>query len=336
LVKKWTAAFPGNLGYPIIAEGRVFVLSGGINGGNGAELFALDQASGKQLWHAFIDTMYQWAALTYGDGRLYCLGNGGGLTAYAPDTGKILWSKQMPGQRFFTAPPTFLDGNLYVGGSGNSGTLYAVRAANGKVLWTQSVANGDASAPAVSGGYVYVGYAGNQVSSFRAATGAMRWHYSMGLSGGGGKSTVLSPNSLYTRDFFGNLVLNLKTGLKVRTHLSTVAPAVYSGTLVSVTNKLLHAANEADGAEIWTFTLNKSIVTAPLVVNGYVIVGSGGGSLFAVRRLDGGILWRGDVGFPILGPDEQNVSQPITGLAAGDGLILVPAGKNLIAYVSGK
>ena len=31
-------------------------------------------------------------------------------------------------------------------------------------------------------------------------------------------------------------------------------------------------------------------------------------------------------------PDEQNVSQPLTGLAAGQGLLVVPAGNVLRAY----
>ena len=42
----------------------------------------------------------------------------------------------------------------------------------------------------------------------------------------------------------------------------------------------------------------------------------------------------GDVGAGIPRPDEQNVSQPLTGLGAGQGLLVVPAGNRLAAYGS--
>jgi hypothetical protein len=37
-------------------------------------------------------------------------------------------------------------------------------------------------------------------------------------------------------------------------------------------------------------------------------------------------------GSPISGPDEQNVAQPLTGLGAGSGVLVVPAGDVLTAY----
>jgi hypothetical protein len=38
------------------------------------------------------------------------------------------------------------------------------------------------------------------------------------------------------------------------------------------------------------------------------------------------------VGAGVSGPDEQNVSQPLAGLGAGQGLLVVPAGNLLAAY----
>ena len=336
LVKKWTATFPGQLGYPIIAEGKIFVLSAGINDGNGAELYALDAATGNQLWKAFIESPYKWAGLTYGDGRLFALGGGGEISSFDPATGRVWWAKLLTGQYSFTSAPTFSGKALYIGGSGSGGTLYSLKAFNGKVLWKQNVANGDNSSPCVGGGHVYVGYAGNQVYSFRTTTGDLRWRYSTGISGGGGKTTVLSALGLYTRDSGGKLILSPKTGLAIGTHKSTVAPAIFGGTMVGVTNRLLSGTNEADGKLLWTFDADKNIVTAPIIVNGYVFAGSSSGKLYAIRRLTGGAVWSEDLGTSLFGPDEQNVSQPLTGLSAGDGLIVIPAGKTLIAYESGK
>ncbi len=39
-----------------------------------------------------------------------------------------------------------------------------------------------------------------------------------------------------------------------------------------------------------------------------------------------------NVGASIPGPDEQNVSQPLTGLGAANGVLIVPAGTQISAY----
>jgi outer membrane protein assembly factor BamB len=82
----------------------------------------------------------------------------------------------------------------------------------------------------------------------------------------------------------------------------------------------------------WTFEGDGQISTAPIVVNGYVYVGSQTGQLWALNGATGQSVWSTDVGAPINGPDEHNVSQPLTGLGAGGGLVVVPATDLLVAY----
>lgn len=64
----------------------------------------------------------------------------------------------------------------------------------------------------------------------------------------------------------------------------------------------------------------------------YVCIGSSSGMLYAVERASGHAVWSDDVGASIMPPDEQNVSQPLTGLAAASGLLVVPASNLLVAY----
>jgi outer membrane protein assembly factor BamB len=64
----------------------------------------------------------------------------------------------------------------------------------------------------------------------------------------------------------------------------------------------------------------------------HVFVGSTTGKLYALNLLDGSVDWSTNVGSSIPGPDEQNMSQPLTGLGAGQGLLVVPAGSVLAAY----
>jgi hypothetical protein len=54
--------------------------------------------------------------------------------------------------------------------------------------------------------------------------------------------------------------------------------------------------------------------------------------LYGLDLRRGRVVWSTNVGAPILGTDEQNVSQPHTGLGAGQGLLVVPAGTRLVAY----
>jgi hypothetical protein len=54
--------------------------------------------------------------------------------------------------------------------------------------------------------------------------------------------------------------------------------------------------------------------------------------LYALQRRSGAVVWSTNVGSSIPAPDEQNVSKPSTGPAAGEGLIVLPADNLLIAY----
>jgi outer membrane protein assembly factor BamB len=65
-----------------------------------------------------------------------------------------------------------------------------------------------------------------------------------------------------------------------------------------------------------------------------VFVGSSSGMLYGLDLRRGQVVWTTDVGAGIPRPDEQNVSQPLTGLGAGQGLLVVPAGNRLAAYGS--
>jgi hypothetical protein len=65
-------------------------------------------------------------------------------------------------------------------------------------------------------------------------------------------------------------------------------------------------------------------------VNGYVYIASSSGKLFAVEENTGTNVWAGTVGAPVIRPNE--ISGPLTGLGAGEGLIVVPATNLVVAY----
>ena len=69
-------------------------------------------------------------------------------------------------------------------------------------------------------------------------------------------------------------------------------------------------------------------LTSPIIVGQAVIIGSSSGQIYALDAATGTQLWTANAGAAIYA-GSGNV---ISGLAAGDGLLVVPAGNTLSAY----
>jgi outer membrane protein assembly factor BamB len=338
--RRWKVTLPGPVSYPLIAGGYVYVTVGNTSN-YGTQLYALRQSDGSVAWSTPISGTYFWSNAAYDAGRVFVVNTDGLLRAFAGDTGALAWAMQLPGQYSFSSAPTASNGVVYVGGAGSGGTLYAVDESNGGVLATQPVMNGDDSSPALSGSAVFVSYACNQAYGFATPSLDPLWHYSTSCEGGGGKTTVYANGQVYTRDFFGNLVLDAATGNLIRSWApqgspTPPAPAVDSSTIYSLSGGSLTAQAVSDGSVSWTFGGDGQLDTAPLVLatsgGEFVVEGSSSGRLYALRASTGAVAWQTDVGSAIAAPDEQNVSQPLTGLGAGQGMLVVPAGSTVSAY----
>ncbi|MFG3529108.1 PQQ-binding-like beta-propeller repeat protein [Streptomyces sp. NPDC047917] len=336
LSQKWSRDLGGNVSYPVVAGGRVFATAASPDG-YGTVLHAIDAATGEDAW-APVDLggTYWWSALAYGGGRLYAQSDDGVLTAFNPATGAKIWTTTLTPQYSFTSPPTFAGGVVYTGGAGSGGTLYAVDAADGSVLWTQPVENGDNSSPAVTADGVYVSYACEQTYAFDPKSGDPIWRHRTDCSGGGGRTPVLADGGVWIRDAgMPSTVLGTTDG-QVRGSYEasgrSPAPAFDGRQGYFVDEGVLQERHSRTLDTRWKFEGDGRISTAPIVVNGYVYVGSATGRLWALNGATGQSVWSTDVGAPINEPDEQNVSQPLTGLGAGGGLVVVPATHLLVAY----
>jgi outer membrane protein assembly factor BamB len=342
LTRRWSHTFSSSISYPLIAGGKVFVTVRNVSE-YGTTLYALDEATGTTAWSRPIPGTYYWSNAAYEAGRVFVVNFDGVLQAFSATDGSTIWARQLPGQYAFSSAPVVSNGVIYLGGAGSGGTLYAVSSVTGNVLWTRSVENGDESSPALSSTSVFVSYAGPQVYAFNRSNGAPIWHYDSGFEGGGGKTPVLASGigfpaggRLYTRDFGGSYVFNALSGAIVDTFGSVTAPAFANGTGLFLYNGALEARDTAAGSLLWSFTGDGELSSAPIVVKNqagtYVYEGSSTGMLYALDISNGSVAWSAQVGAGIPSPDEQNVSQPLTGLAAGEGLLVVPAGNVLVAY----
>src|SRR4029078_3620365 len=80
----------------------------------------------------------------------------------------------------------------------------------------------------------------------------------------------------------------------------------------------LRARDVDTNAVLWSFAGDGQLQSALLGVNNYVYAGSASGKLYAVNAATGQQVWVTQAGASIPYVDEHNVSQPVTGFAAGE------------------
>lgn len=337
----WSVTLNGTVSYPLVAGGMVFVTTAkppvvGLSP-YGTSLYALNKQTGAIIWGPVaISGTYFWSGHAYDHGKLFVINYDGKLSSFDAVTGAAGWSVQLPGQSSFTSPPTAVNGIVYVGGAGSGGTLYAVDESNGNVLWTSSVWNGDHSSPAVSGDGIFVSYP-CQVYKFDPLTGASLWHYNGSCTGGGGKTAAYANGQLYVRDMNSTppgQVFNAATGVLTGTFTgtsTTTIPAFTTQTEFLQSSGTLQGIDLATHNVLWSFTGDGGLVSAPVVINQTVIVGSASGNVYAVDAVTGLQIWSGNAGAAISAPDEQNATT-LTGFGAGEGYLVVPAGAVLSAW----
>ena len=332
----WSVTLNGAISYPLIAGGLVFVTTNSSGqGGYGTSLYALDEKTGNIVWGPkYISGTYYWSGHAYDHGKIFVVNFDGLLRSFNAATGVAGWSTQLPGQYAFSSSPTAVNGIVYVGGAGSGGTLYAVDESTGNVLWTAGVANGDKSSPAVSSDGVFVTYP-CQAYKFSPLTGASLWHYEGGCSGGGGRTAAYANGLLYVRDFTSNpsgIIFDAVSGAATGNFTATPIPAFTTQAGFFLSSGTLTGVNLSTSGILWSFVGDGLLVSAPIIVNSTVVIGSSTGNVYAIDAASGSQIWTGNAGSAIAAPDEQNVSQPLTGLGAGDGYLIVPAGSVLTAW----
>jgi outer membrane protein assembly factor BamB len=330
LTRKWSVGGSG-ISYPLIAGGRVYVTLLLAQTGNRAQLLALDGATGAIVWGPVDLGATAWANAAYDGGRVIAVNEAGLLSAYDGAAGTKLWSVQLGGSFAYSSPPTAAGGIVYV--AGNS-ALAAIDETNGNFVWSANVSFALDSSPVVSDTAVYVSYVCDAYA-FTPPTGALLWHHNSGCSGAGGLTAVLYGDSLYARNpvAYNNTILAASTGSPLGTFSASPIPAFDRGLGFLVGGSGIVAQDLASGAWTWTFAdSDGSALTAPIVVDGRVYVGSTGGTLFALDAVTGQELWSDSLGASVPYPDEFNAATPLTGLGAANGLLIVPTKTALIAY----
>ncbi len=329
----WSVNLGGAPSYAIIAAGKVFVTVG-VSGNS--QLVALDQATGATAWGPI--SIAGPANAAYDGGIVFVLsstsGGPGLLQAFDAASGALKWSVLLTGQYSFSSAPTAANGLVFTGGAGVGGTLYAVNAANGAIAWTQPVANGDSSTPAVTADGVYVTYP-CETYDFRPETGALLWNNYTGCSGGGGATPVVANSVIYAPNGFGSysgMTFNAETGTLLGSYAADNPPAIGPQIGYFLQSGTLRGITLDNSTILWSFAGDGMLVTSPIGVNQYVIVGSSSGRLYALDGTTGAQVWTVNLGAALPAGAGWGSRMPFSGLAAGDGLLVVPAGNTLTAF----
>ncbi len=342
-VQRWQTSLPALTSYPLIANGKVYVTVGD-NNSVARALYALDQQDGHVVWSETFSNLFPWSAPAYDEGHIFVAANASGdglILAFDAATGAPLWTAQLPGLiggGGSSSPPTAANGVVYT--STGDGTLYALDELTGNVIATNSVFGGAFSSPALSADSVFVSYECDQTYRFAQQTLAPLWVYAPGCGNGRGATSVYSNGQVFIRnDSTGNLVLDATTGTVIRSWApppgAIPAPAPDPSTLFLLYLQL-KAEDRATGAIKWTFSGDGHLSSAPIVIaNGQgelVIEGSSSGQLYALDASSGSPVWTAQLPQGIPSPNEHTLAQPLTGLAAGQGLLVVPTGNTLTAF----
>jgi outer membrane protein assembly factor BamB len=329
----WSVDLGGQPSYALIADGKVYVtVKVGIGSATGSQLIALDQATGQTVWGP-IQLPEGWAFPAYDGGKVFVItsyGIGPGtLQSYNAETGTLDWTTTFAQGIAFETGPTAANGFVYlVGGSGGS-IPFGVDEGSGSIVWRQFALSGTGSTPAVTPQGVYIATACS-TDGFAPMTGVSLFADNGACSGGGGTTAVVANNVLYSLlgDLGNGIYVNATTGAQLGTFTADVVPAVNSSTGFFLQSGTLNARSLSDYSTMWSFRGDGGLVTSPIIVNQAVIVGSSSGQLYALDATTGAQLWTTNVG----GPISAGNGNVISALAAGDGLLLVPAGNMLSAF----
>ena len=193
----WSSGPPSIAGWqPVVVGDRVFVVRQTAFGGgaNDAPIFALDLATGAQLWRRDLPTFPgDWTTHVLGarNGLVFAARSGNSSTAWArlfaldAATGNTVWTGTQINAGAYDSCVFADNGDLIVAGVQN---IWRIRASDGGTVWTalRQAPAGEPCGPALFGNAVYVvdlDFAGQVLKRYDATTGAYQYE-SPALPGG--------------------------------------------------------------------------------------------------------------------------------------------------------
>ena len=347
LAPRWTIDTGGTVMAPLIVAGLV-VATYERTDGSGVWMSAYDVRNGTRRWGP-VDVGGQWPLIqAYDNGRLFAITPDGMARAFDVTNGAPKWARMLAGvQRQdqnglwaafdFWDPPITAGGAVVIDGRGDGSTLFALSEADGTLAWR--LFGNYPNAPAAVGSDIYLNddepvY----VAKVGATTGQQLWA-TPGAVGGPVVPPSVADGVMYSQRTLQGY--DTSTGAPIRSLPNAcLSPSEAGGRFFTIDCQLFNgvyssAVNAYDahtGAQLWSFSGDGKLVTAPMIVGGEVYVASLTGRLYWIDAATG--QHSGFVQLP--GPLQLTF---VSGeywrtVAAGQGMIVVPVGTRLAAYSS--
>lgn len=293
----WQASVGRGVGHffsnltPEFAYGKLFVAS------RDGEVRALDPATGQALWRVSLregKSARLSGGIVAAYNQLFIGSENGQVLALNAETGELNWRVEVSGE---VLAPVATDSNLIIAHT-SRGILVALDSRTGEQKWTISTEvpsltlRGD-SRPVTASGGVFWGTANGRLAAAVIERGQLIWQQPIGLPQGATEidrlvdvdaAPLIIGANLYAIGFNGQLTaIDLRSGSAVwkRNYSSTQDMATDGRRLFLVTDKdHLVAVDARSGTELWQNNLlQHRLLTAPRLVNGYVVVGDSQGYL---------------------------------------------------------
>lgn len=255
LDERWTADLSNRVQFARPAAGASAIFAGNL----GADLVALDQSDGAEVWRQARAGALSDSSAVLVDGTLY-VGSGGGDLYALDESGTIDWTYSTDSA--LTSSPAIEEDEGVVVVGANDGTVHGVDAGDGSEKWTTDVGEAVYADVAAANGVAVVNTRDGLVQALNVADGSNAW--------------------------------TLDTG----TELGSSSPAISGGTVYVGASDLL-ALNAGSGAEEWRSGLFGGTAGSNPAVDpdrDIVYVGSADGDLYAFNTTNGSLEWQTTVG----------------------------------------
>lgn len=211
--------------------------------------------------------------------------------------------------------------------TGNGGTV-AFDGATGETKWI-SPYGGERASPAVTSEGLYMIPSSCGAKALSPLTGKDLWTAT--ICGDNSADIATRDGIVYARYFgSGPHMIDATTGKQVGSVSSQRSPAITDTSVITLYSGALSSTSIANGSQEWTFMGDGELVSAPIVVNSTVFVGSSSGKVYALDSTTGAQQWFGSIA-AMSAPDQWN-GRLLPGPTAGEGLLVVTGGNTVAAW----
>lgn len=336
----WSKALRGSLSYPLMADGKIFVLAlpWDSNGDSRLRLHALDAVTGADAWQspAVLSSFHRAGQFALEGQRLVVVT--GDCLAIAIDarSGNRLWTvdlgQTLPHVWQCDAPPTIRNGIAYLSMSGVAVTVAALDMTDGSVLWSRRVSLSGGAPPTVTDAAVYLGSL-QQGYKIDALSGVVQWRHSGLGSGGGASINALKDGRLYLDEpesaTTDSVVLDAGGGAILGRFASFLAPAVNEEFLFTSQLSSVSALRVVDRQLVWTASAATFLAAPPIVAGGALLLPLTNGEVEWRDSATGLLWWR--LTSPGSGLSTGGI-QLRPGIAVGQERLVVPMSNLLAVY----